>query len=129
MKPSVRDYLTILLSFLCVFVSGYGVGRLLDDEPPASAARGDTAWEEQSLRILVDSLDLSPEDRAMAESEVSAAASEIRATREQTILTYHRHLSELYQRLIDRLGEPHAPRLEKEKRALDAKIKSLEPQS
>jgi VIT1/CCC1 family predicted Fe2+/Mn2+ transporter len=137
MKTSFRDYLLIVLAFLSVFACGYGVGRLIERtptaetvaEPASERPESPERREERSLSGLVANLELDDDERAVAEAEIRRTAAEIRASRERTILAYHEHLSVLYRNLIERLGEPHASRLEKEKAALDEEIARRRPNS
>jgi hypothetical protein len=129
MKPTLRDYLTILCAILTVFLCGFGVGHLVAAKPAPAAADIPPAWEEKSLAILVTSLGLAGDDKRAAEAEIHTTAAAIRRERERTLLSYHEHLSSLYGRLIEQLGEPHATRLREEKRALDARIETLRPKT
>lgn len=125
MKPLLRDYLIILMAFLTVFICGLGAGKLIGQKHQAALPANAPAWETHALDLLVESLELSAAERNLADIEIQSAAGAISRTRDQTIVTYHEHLSALYQRLIDRLGDSHAARLQKEKAALDAKIRTL----
>ncbi len=129
MRASIKDYAIILLAFVIVFGCGIGIGHMTGDEPKPEQPPTTAAWEEQSLTILLESLNLSPAETQVAEAEIQRTAGEIRRAREETILTYHQRLSELYARLIDGLEEPNAERLRREKDSLDRKIESLHPET
>jgi hypothetical protein len=129
MKPTLRDHLTILCAFLTVFLCGFGVGHLVAEKPATAPADISSPWEEQSLAILVTSLGLAGDDKRAAEAEIQATAAAMRRERDRTLLSYHEHLSALYGRLIEQLGEPHASRLLEEKRTLDTHIENLRPKT
>lgn len=129
MRPTLRDHVTILLALLTVFACGFGVGHLSGKKQAKPRPEISRQWEEETLSVLKRSLDLEPHELQVVESEIQRTAAGIRLKREETILIYHERISELYDRLIEQLGEGNATRLKEEKRTLDEKIEALRPKT
>lgn len=127
MKASLKDHLTILMAFAAVFLCGYGIGHLVGARQPTPAITS-ADWEVESLSLLKHALELDPREKAIVEEEITATAAEIRNSRQKTILAYHHHLNDLYDRLISRLGEANAARLKAEKSEIEKQIRKLEAQ-
>jgi len=124
MKASLRDHLTILMAFAAVFLCGFGIGNLLAKRQiPAVAVK--PSWETVSLNALTASLELDPTEARQLEEELALTAAQIEQTRAAALLSYHRHLDDLYGRLIEKLGEPRASRLRLEKNELEKAIRDL----
>jgi len=128
MKTSLRDHLTILMAFAAVFLCGLGIGKLLADRraPVPPSLPDQASWEAGSLASLKESLRLDPEESRKVEEELALTAAEIEETRAAALLSYHRHLDDLYARLIGQLDEPRAARLRREKIELEKTIRKLE---
>jgi hypothetical protein len=126
MKASLRDYLTIVMAFAAVFLCGYGIGHLVGERGREADRRPPLPWEEESLSIIKRSLELSPEEERVVEEEIARAAAAIRKSRQTAVLDYHRHLDDLYGRLIERLSEPHAARLRAEKYEIEKAIQTFD---
>lgn len=124
MKASLRDHLTVLLAFAAIFLCGFAIGKL-PGKRSGSAAVAST-WEAESLSVLKRSLPLTAAEEAIVEEEIANTAAQIQATRAATMLAYHQHLNELYQRLIKRLDEPSGSKLKAEKQELEKQIETLE---
>ncbi|MEK7953453.1 hypothetical protein [Luteolibacter soli] len=129
MKPSFRDHLVILLALATVFACGFGVGQIQGKKASAPKPEVSAHWEEETLSLLKHSLDLAPQEQVSVEREIQRAATRIRLKRDETILSYHEQISELYGRLIEELDGPNAAKLKKEKQSLDEKIQKLRPQT
>ncbi len=129
MRPTLRDHVTILLALLTVFACGFGVGHLSGKKQAKPRPEISRQWEEETLSVLKRSLELEPHELQVVESEIQRTAAGIRLKREETILIYHERISELYDRLIEQLGEGNATRLKEEKRTLDEKIEVLRPKT
>jgi hypothetical protein len=129
MRPSLRDHLTILLALLTVFACGFGAGHLSGKKQTQAKPEVSAQWEAETLSLLEKSLDLDSREMEVVKSEIRRTGMDIRLKREETILNYHERVSELYERLIEQLGDANASRLKEEKRALDEKIRSLRPQT
>jgi hypothetical protein len=129
MKPRFREHLVILLALLTVFLCGFGAGHVQGRKTAAPKPEVSVHWEEDTLSLLKRSLDLAPQEQVAVEREIQRAATRIRIKRDQTILSYHEQISELYARLIDELDGPNAAKLKKEKQSLDEKIRALRPQT
>ncbi len=125
MKASLKDYLTIVMAFAAIFLAGYGIGHIVGGRNVAAAPEP-RPWEEQSLSLLQRTLELDEAETAAAEREIAATSAKIRASRHQAVLEYHRHLDDLYGRLIPQLGGRNAERLSREKRELERQIEILE---
>ena len=130
MKPAWRDYATILMAFAAVFLCGYGVGHLVGErrDPPSSPALSEVtpAWEQETLNTLQESLALRPEQTAQVEAELSRTAKAIGKSHDTAVLDYHRHIDQLYARLIEILDAEQAERLRREKKTLEKQIELLE---
>ncbi|MDC1405427.1 hypothetical protein N8343_07175, partial [Akkermansiaceae bacterium] len=71
MKPSLREYLTILMALLVIFLCGYGVGFLLGEKKGkqqaapltlvAGTGENTSAWEESTLQRISNLLKLTEE--------------------------------------------------------------------
>ncbi len=129
MKPTLREHATILLALLTVFACGFGVGHLSGKKQAKPRPEMSRQWEEETLSVLKQSLDLDPGELETVESEIQRTATDIRRKREETILIYHERISELYERLISQLGEENAAKLKEEKRTLDERIEALRPKT
>ena len=129
MKPSLSDHLTILCALLTVFACGFGAGHLSGKKELKGKPEVSAHWEADTLSLLKTSLDLDSREMDVVETEIRRTATDIRLKREETILVYHKRVSELYERLIAQLGESNASRLKEEKRTLDEKIQSLLPRT
>jgi hypothetical protein len=119
----------ILLALVTVFICGFATGHIQGKKTSAPKPEVSVHWEEETLSLLKRSLELGPQEQVTVEREIQRAATRIRITRNETILSYHEQISELYGRLIEELDEPNATKLKKEKRSLDEKIQALRPQT
>lgn len=127
MKTSLRDHLTIMMAFATVFLCGLGIGKLLSDRqtPAVPIAPEQTTWEAESLVSLRDSLRLDPAELQKVQKELASTATRIEETRADAVFSYHRHIHELYTRLIEELGEPRAAHLRQEKYELEKAMQKL----
>ena len=120
---------TILMAFAAVFLCGYGIGHLVGERPNPSTTgppqAASPAWEQQTLETLRASLDLRPEQITQVENELSATAQDISESHQAVLLDYHRHIDQLYERLIKILDEEQGARLRNEKIGLEKQIKTL----
>lgn len=124
MKASLRDHLTILMAFAAVFLCGYGISNLVwRTRPPAAPVS--PSWSMANLASLREALNLDPKKSPIVEEELLRTEERIDAARSAALLAYHEHLLELYDRLIERLGEPEASRLATEKMQLELAIQKL----
>ena len=129
MKPTIRDYTTILLALLAVFACGVWAGHIKGKKDAKPKPEVTAHWEEETLSLLKRSLDLEPREQEFVEREIQRAAAGIRLEREEAILHYHEQISELYARLIEQMDESNAAKLREEKRSLDEKIEALRPKT
>ena len=129
MKPTWRDYATILMAFTAVFLCGYGIGHLVGERkaPPAPIIDPGAApaWKQETLQTLQQSLALRPEQAARVEQELTVTAQAIDQSNRDVVLDYHRHLDDLYKRLIALLDEEQAQKLREEKKDLEERIRLL----
>lgn len=113
MKPRLRDYLTILMALLAIFLCGIGIGHMLgekkgrDNQPsitlPAPNEKDSTKWEDLMLQRLDSLLALTPEQREKVLKEISSTSADIRASRRDAIEDYYQHLLALHDRLPEHL--------------------------
>ena len=129
MRPTLREHATILLALLTVFACGFGAGHLSGKKQAKPRPEMSRQWEEETLSLLKQSLDLDPRELEVVDSEIQRTAGDIRRKRDETILIYHERISELYERLIARLDPENAAKLKEEKQTLDEKIETLRPKT
>ena len=129
MKMTWRDSATIILAFAAVFLCGYGIGHLVGERrlQPQRPGQGDSppAWQQETLLSLQDSLQLRPDQVARVEHELALTAKAIGGSRHDVLLEYHRHILNLYERLIGLLDKEQATILLKEKKLLEKRIGML----
>ena len=93
MKPTFKDYLSIALALLAIFLCGYGIGFLLGQRnqpslPPAPPAREIRipdweTWERSIVQTIEKDIpDLTPEQRQSIRREVSETATRIKTARQ-----------------------------------------------
>lgn len=125
MKTSWRDYCTILMAFTAVFLCGYGIGHLVCEKtaPPPPAEQ--SAWKQETLDKLRENLELREEQTAAVEAAIAEAAEAIDKSNRDVVLEYHRHVNDLYARLIEIVDDEQAVRLRKEKKTLEKQIQLL----
>lgn len=124
MKPRLRDYLTILMALLAIFICGIGIGHMLGEKKgrehqsaitlPAPDEKDSTNWEELMLQRLDSLLALSPDQREKVLEEITLTSAHIRTSRRDAIQDYYRHLLALHDRIPAHLN-----------REQESKIKSI----
>ena len=134
MKPKFRDYLTILMALLAIFLCGYGVGFLLgtkkNRKQPAPlilvgrSAEDASSWEESTLLRIVSSLKLTEEQRNLVSNEVQITSEKIQISRDKAFGDYYLHLLELHERLLPHLNEQQQEEIKKDQKSLQRAIKS-----
>lgn len=96
MKPTFKDYLSIALALLAIFLCGYGIGFLLGERkgqrnqpspssPPAPVTRTVDwdSWQRSAIQAIENAIDdLSPEQRQSIRREVSETARRIMEARQ-----------------------------------------------
>ncbi|MDB4520043.1 hypothetical protein N9118_10860 [Akkermansiaceae bacterium] len=134
MKPKFRDYLTILMALLAIFLCGYGVGFLLgtkkNRKQPAPlilvgrSAEDASSWEESTLLRIVSSLKLTEEQRNLVSNEVQITSEKIQISRDEAFGNYYLHLLELHERLLPHLNEQQQEEIKKDQKSLQRAINS-----
>lgn len=127
-RISTRDYLIILASFATVLASGFGTGHLIGHKQGLAAAErmADTAaWQTSALANLDSRLNLRAEQFPLVEEALDTTASEIRASRHETMAAYLRHLSGLYERLDSILDPEQTTALSAERESLREELERL----
>jgi len=130
MKPRLRDYLMILISFLTVLLCGYGIGHLVGQQRAHRALESAApvpAWQRDSLRAIEAKLDLRPEQIPLVEAQLAAAAQGIQRSQQNVMLEYLLHIHALYDRLAGVLDPSQAGILKEEKRSLEVEIELRYP--
>lgn len=122
MKPRLRDYFTILMALLAIFLCGIGIGHMLGEKKgrknqpaitlPAPDDKESTNWEDLMLQRLDSLLSLSPDQREKILAEISTTSDEIRASRRDAIQDYYRHLLALHDRLPAHLTQEQSMKIE-----------------
>ena len=93
MKPTFKDYLSIALALLAIFLCGYGIGFLLGQRNPPSAPPVPPsrevripdweAWERSTVQAIEKDIpDLTAAQRESIQREVSETASRIKTARQ-----------------------------------------------
>ncbi len=130
MKPRLRDYLMILISFLTVLLCGYGIGHLVGQQRAHSALESAApvpAWQRESLRAIEAKLELRPEQIPLVEAQLATTAKSIHRSQGNVMLEYLLHIHAMYDRLADVLEPSQTEILMKEKRSLEAEIELRYP--
>ena len=132
MKPSLRDYLTITMALLAIFLCGYGVGFLLGEKngreqsaPFTLAGNSDqnaSDWEGRTLKRLSSLLELSEDQKKSVADEVQLTSGSIQQSREKTVEDYYRHLLNLHDRLLPHLNEEQQGKIKKDRKSLQLAI-------
>jgi hypothetical protein len=109
MKPTFKDYLSIALALLAIFLCGYGIGFLLGERKglqtapsPASAPAPTKSlpdWEERTLETLQKTIELTPAQLEKVKAEIAASTPRIHAARETALGAYRAELAALHARL------------------------------
>lgn len=109
MKPTFKDYLSIALALLAIFLCGYGLGFLFGERkglrhaPPPPSRPAPTSsianWEKTTLATLEKRIELTPAQRAMVQAEIATSAARVRSAREEALAIYQAELAALHQRL------------------------------
>lgn len=132
MKPSLRDYLTITMALLAIFLCGYGVGFLLGEKngreqssPFTLAGNSDqnaNDWEGRTLKRLSALLELSEDQKKNVAYEVGLTSGGIQQSREKTVEDYYRHLLDLHDRLLPHLNDDQQEKIKKDRKSLQLAI-------
>ena len=133
MKPRLRDYATILVALLTIFLCGYGVGFLTGEkkgrtETPARPLIGNSHetgdWEARTMERLTRLLDLSDEQSTKVETEVKSTSKKIQTSRDQAVEDYYRFLLELHDQLLPHLEPAQQKKIKKDRKSLQHAIDS-----
>lgn len=130
MKPTLRDYLTILIALIAIFLSGGGVGYLIGEKKGRSEARqipapetGETGdWEERTLARLTRHLSLDEDQQTAIEKEIKTTSGQIKASRDEAVGDYYRHLLDLHDRIIPHLDPEQQKLIEKDRKKLQLSL-------
>ncbi|MDA7867871.1 hypothetical protein N9B63_06125 [Akkermansiaceae bacterium] len=141
MKPTLRDYLTILFALLVIFFCGSGVGFLigekkghLEAEKPRTIKSGHDheAWETQTMERLEKLLSLDPSQRDKVLGEVKTTSAEIGKGREDALADHYRAILGLHDRMLPHLKPDQQKKIERDRkslqRAIDLRFKSKNDQ-
>lgn len=134
MKPTLRDYLTILIALLAIFLCGYGVGFLLGEKKGRDQAsfsalttgnENDTGdWEARTMERLTRLLSLTKEQKSKVKKEVKTTSQKIQASRDQAVEDYYRHLLDFHDHLLPHLKEDQQEKIKKDRKTLQRAIDS-----
>ncbi len=121
MKPTFKDYLSIALALLAIFLCGYGIGFLFGERkglrhappPPPAPTTSIAHWEENTLAVLQKTIELTPEQLAKVKAEIAASAATVRTARNGAFEAYRAELEELHQRLKPHLTPEQWEKLQK----------------
>ncbi|MFT6863564.1 MAG: molecular chaperone GrpE (heat shock protein) [Akkermansiaceae bacterium] len=131
MKPRLRDYATILVALLTIFLCGYGVGFLTGEKkgrteaparPPIGISNETGDWETRTMERLTRLLDLSEEQTAKVENEVKSTSQKIQSSRDQAVDDYYRFLLDLHDQLLPHLDPAQQEKIKKDRKSLQQAI-------
>ena len=131
MKPTLRDYLTIIFALLVIFICGCGVGFLIGEKegrqetetPTAIGSEHDSdTWEKQTMESLGSRLELSDQQREKILGEIQATSLEITSNKKTAIEDYYRVILALHDRLIPHLEPAQQEKIKKDRNKLQRRI-------
>lgn len=129
MKPRLKDYLTIGMALLAIFLCGYGIGFLLGEkkgrqtsqnttiQSPASK-EGKDVWIKKTLGRFDQRLKLTPDQKTAVTPEIERTYDAIHKSKQEAILEYSMHLLELHSQLIPHLDETQKEIVDDQQRKL-----------
>tara|TARA_B100000497_G_scaffold90256_1_gene100676 strand:+ start:200 stop:604 length:405 start_codon:yes stop_codon:yes gene_type:complete len=134
MKPKLRDYLTILMALVAIFLSGYGLGHLIGEKKgrklapstiPLTQNSADSTqpWEERTLDRLQQTLSLNAEQEAAVEKEIAFISQQINKSRNETLRKYFLSLLDLHDRIRPHLTSEQQKILKKDRENLQRSLK------
>ena len=130
MKPKLRDYLTILMALVAIFLSGYGLGHLIGEKkgrklatstiPLIQSSENSTQpWEKRTLNRLQQTLSLNAEQEAAVEKEIAFISKQINKSHNETL----RSLLDLHDRIRPHLTSEQQKILKKDQENLRRRLK------
>ena len=134
MKPKLRDYLTILMALVAIFLSGYGLGHLIGEKkgrklapstsPLIQSSEDSTQpWEKRTLDRLQQTLSLNGEQEAAVEEEIAFISKQINKSRNETLRKYFLSLLDLHDRIRPHLTSEQQKILKKDQENLRRSLK------
>ncbi len=134
MKPKFRDYLTILMALVAIFLSGYGLGHLIGEKkgrklapstiPLIQNSEDSTRpWEKRTLDRLQQTLSLNAEQEAAVEKEIAFISKQINKSRNETLRKYFLSLLDLHDRIRPHLTSEQQKILKKDQENLRRSLK------
>ena len=134
MKPKLRDYLTILMALVAIFLSGYGLGHLIGEKKGRKLApstipliqnseESTRPWEKRTLDRLQQTLSLNAEQEAAVEKEIAFISQQINKSRNETLQKYFLSLLALHDRIRPHLTSEQQKILKKERENLQRSLK------
>ena len=134
MKPKFRDYLTILMALVAIFLSGYGLGHLIGEKkgrklapstiPLIQNSEDSTQpWEERTLDRLQQTLSLNAGQEAAVEKEIAFISRQINKSRNETLRKYFLSLLDLHDRIRPHLTSEQQKILKKDRENLQRSLK------
>ncbi|QTN32132.1 hypothetical protein HZ994_07245 [Akkermansiaceae bacterium] len=122
MKPTLRDYLTIIASLAVIFACGYGIGHRMGaakgGDSARPAAKPGVSWQDSAAERLVSALQLDDSQLGAVRQELDASSARIEAIRGESRQAYLRELLDLHDRIAPSLNESQLERLEKSRKSL-----------
>ncbi len=133
MKPKLRDYLTILMALVAIFLSGYGLGHLIGEKKGRNLAPSTIPiiqnpndnsgpWEKRTLDRLQQTLALNAEQEVAVENEITLVSREINKSRNETLHRYFLSLLDLHDRILPHLNPDQQEILKKDRENLQRSI-------
>ena len=134
MKPKLRDYLTILMALVAIFLSGYGLGHLIGEKkgrklapstiPLIQNSEDSTRpWEKRTLDRLQQTLSLNAEQEAAVEKEIAFISKQINKSRNETLRKHFLILLDLHDRIHPHLTSEQQKILKKDQEKLRRSLK------
>lgn len=129
MKPSRSDYLSIAAALVAILLCGYGMGFLIGERTAmkrlsATNRPGETLadWSAATRERLSRELELTPEQQAAVDPEVSAIAARIAGSRQHAMREYRGALLDLHDRILPHLNEQQRKQIEISRKALKSEL-------
>ncbi len=134
MKPKLRDYFTILMALVAIFLSGYGLGHLIGEKkgrklapstiPLIQSSEDRTRpWEKRTLDRLQQTLSLNAEQEAAVEKEIAFISKQINKSRNETLRKHFLILLDLHDRIRPHLTSEQQKILKKDQEKLRRSLK------
>lgn len=126
MKLIVRNFLTIAMTSMTIFLCGYGTGFLLGEKKgirsstaigtlSPSAEEQQAPWVKRTLKKFSSELQLTPKQKKKVNQEITKTYEAMLQSRLSALKQYSSHLITLHDRLLPYLTQPQQQLLRKQR--------------